>query len=73
MVDRNEQVNMILRNNGNDRSVLAVNVKMINAQVTTGGYDIEDPEPGNISDNELGTNTDTYCLGSALSYWILPV
>ena len=41
-----------------------VNVKKINAQVTTGGYDIENPEPGNISVNEIDTNSDTYCLGS---------
>ena len=51
-------------NKSNDRSVRAVNVKRINAQVTTGGYDIEEPEPGNISVNELDTNADTCCLGS---------
>ena len=61
---RNKQENMISRNNGNDCSVKAVNVKNINAQVTTGGYDIEYPEPGNISVNELDTNADTCCLGS---------
>ena len=64
MGGRNEQVNMISRNKGNYRSVQAVNVKRINAHVTTGGYDIEDPEPGNISVNELDTNADTCCLGS---------
>ena len=57
-------MNMGSRNNGNDRSVRAVNVKRINAQVTTGGYDIEEKEPGNNSVNELDTNADTYCLGS---------
>ena len=39
----NEQANMRSRNIGNDRSVQAVNVKRINSQVTTGGYDIEEP------------------------------
>ena len=62
----NEQANMRSRNNGNDRSVRAVNVKRINAQVTTGGYDIEDPEPGNISLNKIDTNAETCCLGSKL-------
>ena len=52
------------RNNGNERSVRAVNVKKINSQVTTGGYDIEYTEPGKISVNELDTNADTCCLGS---------
>ena len=52
------------RNNGNDRSVQAVNVRSINAQVKTGGYDIEDPKHGNISVNDLDKNVDTYCLGS---------
>ena len=61
---RNEQANMISRNNSNDRSVQMVNIKSINAQVTTGGYDIEDTEPGNISVNELDTNADICCLGS---------
>ena len=61
---RNEQANLISRNNGNDRSVQAVNVKTINAQVTTGGFDIEEPESGNVSVNELDTNADTCCLGS---------
>ena len=51
MGGRNEQVNMRSSNNGNDRSVRAVNVKRINAQFTTVGYDIEEPEPGNISVN----------------------
>ena len=51
-------------NNGNDHSVRAVNVKRINDHVTTGGYDIEEPEPGNISVNELDTDADTCCLGS---------
>ena len=64
MGGRNEQANMRSRNNGNDRSVQAVNVKRINAQVTTGGYDIEEPQPGNISVNELDTNADTCCLCS---------
>ena len=64
MGGRNKQEKMRSRNNGNDRSVRAVNVKRIYAQVTTGGYDIEDPEPGNISVNELDTNADTCCLGS---------
>ena len=63
MGGRNEQVNMISRNNGNDRSLQAVNVKRINAQVTTGGYGIEEPEPRNISVNEIDTNADTCCLG----------
>ena len=43
MGGRNEQANMRSRNIGNDRSVQAVNVKRINSQVTTGGYDIEEP------------------------------
>ena len=43
MGGRNEQANMRSRNNGNDHSVQAVNVKRINSQVTTGGYDIEEP------------------------------
>ena len=60
----NEQANTRSRNNGNDRSLRAVNVKRINDQVTTGGYDIEDPETGNISINELDTNADTCCLCS---------
>ena len=64
MGGRNEQANLRSRNNDNDRSVQAVNVKNINAQVTTGGYDIEEPDPGNISVNELDTNADTCCLGS---------
>ena len=51
-------------NNSNDLSVRAVNVKRINAQVTTGGYDIEETEPGHISVNELDTNYDTCYLGS---------
>ena len=42
----------------------SANVKIINARVTTGGYDIEDPEPGNISVNELDMNADTCCIGS---------
>ena len=37
---RNEQANMISRNNDNDSSVRVVNVKRINAQITTGSYDI---------------------------------
>ena len=41
-----------------------MNIKSINDWVTTSGYDIEDPEPGNISVNELDTNADTCCLGS---------
>ena len=49
MGGRNEQANLRSSNNGNDRSVRAVNVKKVNDQVTTGGYDIEEPEPGNIS------------------------
>ena len=61
---RNEQANMRSSNNGNDRSVLAVNVKRIKTQVTTGGYDIKEPEPGNISVNEIDTNSDTCCFGS---------
>ena len=64
MGGRNEQANMRSRNNGNDCSVRAVNVKRINAQITTGSYDIEEPEPGNISVNELDTNADTCFLGS---------
>ena len=64
MEGRNKQVNMRSRNNGNDRSGRAVNFKNINAQVTTGGYDIEEPEPGNISVNELDTNAYTCCLSS---------
>ena len=64
MGGRNEQSNMRSRENGNDFSVQAVNSKRINAQITTGSYDIEDPEPGNISVNELDTNADTCCLGS---------
>ena len=43
MGGRNEKANMRSRENGNDRSVKAVNLKRINAQVTTGGYDIEEP------------------------------
>ena len=42
MVGRNEQAIMRSRENGNYRSVRAVNVKRINGQVRTGGYDIED-------------------------------
>ena len=61
---RNKKSNLRSRNNGNDRSVQEVNVKNINAQVATGGYDIEDPEPGNISINELDKNADTCCIGS---------
>ena len=64
MGGRNEQVNMISRNNVNDRSVQVVNVKRINSQITTGSYDIEDPEPRNISVDDLYTNADTCCLGS---------
>ena len=64
MGGRNKQANMRSRENGNDRSVQAVNVKRINAQVTTGGYYIEGPEPGNIFVNELDTDADTCCLGS---------
>ena len=64
MGGRNEQANLISSNNGNDRSVRAVKTKRINAQVTTGDYDIEEPEPGNISVNELNTKADTCCLGS---------
>ena len=64
MGGRNEQANMISNNNSNYRSVRAVNIKNINAQVTTGGYYIEDPETGNISVNELDTNADTCCLYS---------
>ena len=60
----NEQANTRSRNNGNDRSLRAVNVKSINDQVTTGGYDIEEPEPGNISVNKIDKNADKYCLGS---------
>ena len=41
MGGRNEQADMKSMNNGNDRSVRAVKVKRINAQVKTGGYDIE--------------------------------
>ena len=64
MGGRNEQANMRSRNNINDHSVRAVNVKRINAQVTTGNYDIEEPEPGKISVNELDTNADKCFLGS---------
>ena len=59
MGGRNEQANLRSRN-----SVRAVNGKRINAQVTTGGYDIEEPEPGNISVSDLDMNSDTCCLGS---------
>ena len=41
MGGRNKQANLRSRNNGNDLSVLAVNIKNINAEVTTGGYDIK--------------------------------
>ena len=41
-----------------------MNVKRINAQVTTGVCDIKDPEPENISVNELDMNAYTCCLGS---------
>ena len=44
--------------------VRAVNVKRINAQIKAVGYDIEEPEPRNISINELDTNADTCCFGS---------
>ena len=64
MGGRNEQANMISKNNSNYRSVRAVNAKRINSQVTTGSYDIESPEPGNISDIRLDMNADTCCLGS---------
>ena len=64
MGESNEQANLKSSNNGNDRSLREVNVKRINAQVTTGGCDIKDPEPGNISVNELDTNSDACCLGS---------
>ena len=64
MRGRNEQVNLISRNNRNDHSVRAVNVKKINAQVTTVGYDIEEPELGNISVNVLDANAGTCCVGS---------
>ena len=39
-------------------------VKRINAQVKTGGHDIEEPKPENMSVNELDTNADTCCLVS---------
>ena len=64
MGGRNERENLISGNNSNDCSVQAVKFKRINAQVTTGGYDIEEPQPGKISVNELDTNADTCCLGS---------
>ena len=64
MGGRNEQANMRSRENGNDCPLQAVNVKRIIAQVTTGGCDIEEPEPGNISVNDLDTNADTCCLSS---------
>ena len=66
MGGRNEQANMRSKNNDNDHSVRVVNVKRINAQVTTGCYDIEETEPVNISVNELDTKADTCCLGSNL-------
>ena len=64
MGSRNEKVNMRSSNNGNDCSVRAVNVKRINDQVTTGGYDIENLDPRNISVNEIDMNADTCCPGS---------
>ena len=64
MGGRNERENLISGNNSNDCSAKAVKLKRINAQVTTGGYDIEEPQPGKISVNELDTNADTCCLGS---------
>ena len=67
MGGRNKQANLISRNNGNDRLVKAVNIKRINAYVKTSGYDIEDPEPGNISVNKLDTNSDTCRLGTNLT------
>ena len=45
----------------------AVKVRMINSQVTTNGYDIDEPEPGTIAVNEIDTNADTCCLGAKLT------
>ena len=45
MGGRNEQSNMRSRENGNDFPVQAVNSKRINAQITTGSYDIEIQNP----------------------------
>ena len=64
MGGKNEQGNTRSMNNGNDCSVQAVNVKRINAHVTTGGSGIEEPKPRNISVNGLDTNDDTCCLDS---------
>ena len=62
----NEQSALISRNNNhsNEFSVRALKVKRINSYVTTNGYDIDDPEPGNVSVNELDANADMCCLGA---------
>ena len=58
---RNEQVALILKHT--DRSLCAVKVKRINFQVTTNGYDIDEPEPGTKAINKIDKNSDTCCLG----------
>ena len=57
---RNEQADLrsINNNHSNDRSVHAVNVKIINSQVTMNSYNIDDPDPGTIAVNEIDTNAD---------------
>ena len=42
---------------------MSVKDKRIKSQVTTNGYDIDDPEPGTIAINKIDKNTDTCCLG----------
>ena len=66
---RNEHAYLIPRNNNrcNDRLVRAVNVKMINSQVRTNGYNIDEQDPGTIAVNDLDTNADTCYLGETFT------
>ena len=66
MGGRNEQADLISRNNNHSNACLvhAVKVKRINSQVTSNGYNIDDLKPGTIAVNNLNANADTCCLVS---------
>ena len=60
---KKEALIFINKNQSNERSLHTVKVKRINYQVTTDGYNIDEPEPGTTDVNKLDTNIDTCCLG----------
>ena len=71
MGGRNEKAALISRNNNqyNNCLVGTVKVNIMNNQVTTIGYNIDDPGPGTISVNELNKNTYTCPVDQTLKYY----